>query len=107
MRKHFADIVTACRILGSVLLLCFPAFSVEFYIIYIICGFSDICTWPSIRPGIRNKPSSPFSPPGDISVIMPFSTVTVPNSAAVNTGAVASTVSVGVASVAVTAVGII
>ena len=42
MRKHFADIVTACRILGSVLLLCFPAFSVEFYIIYIICGFSDM-----------------------------------------------------------------
>ena len=42
MRKHFADIVTACRILGSVLLLCFPAFSVEFYIIYILCGFSDM-----------------------------------------------------------------
>ena len=42
MKKHFADIVTACRILGSVLLLCFPAFSVEFYIIYIICGFSDM-----------------------------------------------------------------
>ena len=32
MRKHIANIVTACRILGSVLLLCFPAFSVEFYI---------------------------------------------------------------------------
>lgn len=42
MKKHFADIITACRILGSVLLLCFPAFSVEFYIIYIICGFSDM-----------------------------------------------------------------
>jgi len=28
--------------LGSVLLLFFPAFSAEFYIIYLICGFSDM-----------------------------------------------------------------
>ena len=42
MKKHFADIVTACRILGSVLLLCFPVFSIEFYVIYIICGFTDM-----------------------------------------------------------------
>lgn len=42
MRKHIANIVTGCRILGSVLLLCFPAFSVGFYIIYILCGFSDM-----------------------------------------------------------------
>ena len=34
--------VTVCRILGSVLLLFFPVFSVEFYILYIICGFSDM-----------------------------------------------------------------
>ena len=42
MIKHLANIVTGCRILGSVLLLFFPAFSAEFYIIYIICGFSDM-----------------------------------------------------------------
>ena len=42
MIKHIANIVTGCRILGSVLLLFFPAFSIEFYIIYIICGFSDM-----------------------------------------------------------------
>ena len=42
MIKHFANIVTGCRIGGSILLLFFPAFSVEFYIIYIICGFSDM-----------------------------------------------------------------
>ena len=42
MIKHIANIVTGCRIWGSVLLLFFPAFSVEFYIIYIICGFSDM-----------------------------------------------------------------
>ena len=42
MIKYIANIVTGCRILGSVLLLFFPAFSVAFYIIYIICGFSDM-----------------------------------------------------------------
>ncbi len=42
MIKHLANIVTFCRILGSILLLFFPVFSIEFYIIYIICGFSDM-----------------------------------------------------------------
>ena len=42
MIKHIANIVTGCRLFGSVLLLFFPAFSLEFYIIYIICGFSDM-----------------------------------------------------------------
>ena len=42
MIRHIANIITGCRILGSVILLFFPAFSVEFYIIYIICGFSDM-----------------------------------------------------------------
>ena len=42
MAMHIANILTACRILGSILLLFFPAFSVAFYIIYIFCGFSDM-----------------------------------------------------------------
>jgi len=42
MKKHIANIVTGCRILGSVLLLFFPAFSVAFYILYGICGLSDM-----------------------------------------------------------------
>ena len=42
MAKHIANIVTGCRILGSVLLLFFPAFSAAFYVLYIICGFSDM-----------------------------------------------------------------
>ena len=42
MTKHIANILTACRILGSILLLFFPAFSVAFYIIYLFCGFSDM-----------------------------------------------------------------
>ena len=42
MVKHIANIVTSCRIFGSALLLLFSTFSVEFYIIYILCGISDM-----------------------------------------------------------------
>ena len=42
MMKHIANIITGLRIIGSALLLLFPAFSAEFYIIYVICGFSDM-----------------------------------------------------------------
>lgn len=42
MTKHIANIVTGCRILGSVLLLFLPALSTEFYALYILCGFSDM-----------------------------------------------------------------
>ena len=42
MAKHMANILTGCRILGSVILLFFPAFSVEFFILYLFCGFSDM-----------------------------------------------------------------
>ena len=42
MIKHIANILTGCRILGSILLLSFPVFSSEFYITYLLCGFSDM-----------------------------------------------------------------
>jgi CDP-diacylglycerol--glycerol-3-phosphate 3-phosphatidyltransferase len=42
MTKHIANILTGCRIFGSVLLLFFPAFSLELYITYLLCGFSDM-----------------------------------------------------------------
>lgn len=42
MTKHIANILTGCRIFGSILLLFFPAFSLGFYIIYFFCGFSDM-----------------------------------------------------------------
>ena len=42
MVKHIANILTGCRILGSILLLFFPAFSLAFYIVYLFCGFSDM-----------------------------------------------------------------
>ena len=42
MAKYIANILTGCRIFGSILLLFFPACSVAFYIIYLFCGFSDM-----------------------------------------------------------------
>ena len=42
MIKHIANILTGCRILGSILLLFFPVFSAGFYIVYLLCGFSDM-----------------------------------------------------------------
>ena len=42
MTKHLANILTGCRIFGSILLLFFPAFSSAFYITYLLCGFSDM-----------------------------------------------------------------
>ncbi len=42
MAKYIANILTGCRIFGSILLLFFPAFSLEFYVTYLLCGFSDM-----------------------------------------------------------------
>ena len=42
MTKHIANMLTVCRIFGSILLLFFPAFSSAFYVTYILCGFSDM-----------------------------------------------------------------
>ena len=42
MTRHIANILTSCRILGSILLLFFPIFSSAFYITYLLCGFSDM-----------------------------------------------------------------
>ena len=42
MTKHIANILTGCRIFGSILLLFFPALSLAFYVNYILCGFSDM-----------------------------------------------------------------
>ena len=42
MAKHIANIITGFRFVGSIILLFYPTFSVGFYIIYILCGFSDM-----------------------------------------------------------------
>ena len=40
--KCFANLLTCCRIFGSIFLLSVPVFSLEFYILYLLCGFSDM-----------------------------------------------------------------
>ena len=42
MKKYIASFITGCRILCSILMLFFPAFSVSFYTMYFICGLSDM-----------------------------------------------------------------
>ena len=37
-----ANIITYCRIILSVLMLLFPVFSPEFYLFYLLSGFSDM-----------------------------------------------------------------
>lgn len=57
MTKHIANIITGCRIIGSILLLFFPAFSLAFYIIYILCGFSDMIDGTIARKTDSNSES--------------------------------------------------
>ena len=40
--RHIANTITGCRILCSILMLAFSAFSAQFYILYLFCGFSDM-----------------------------------------------------------------
>jgi len=42
MKKKLANIITLCRILGSIGMLFFSAFSVCFYGLYLFCGFTDM-----------------------------------------------------------------
>lgn len=42
MAKQFANIITTFRILGTIVLLFFPLFSLGFYVTYLLCGFSDM-----------------------------------------------------------------
>ena len=42
LTKHIANIITSCRILCSMGILCFSAFSPEFYTLYFLCGLSDM-----------------------------------------------------------------
>lgn len=42
MKKHIANIVTSCRIIFSILMLFFPTFSTWFYVMYLLCGLTDM-----------------------------------------------------------------
>ena len=56
MAKHIANILTGCRILGSILLLFFPVFDLAFFSRYLFCGFSDM-----IDGTIAKKQTAPAS----------------------------------------------
>ena len=43
MKKYIADSLTILRIVCSVSMLFFTAFSAQFYALYIFCGISDMC----------------------------------------------------------------
>ena len=50
MKKlHIADLITAIRIPGSLLLLVLPVFSTPFMIVYLICGLSDMIDGTAAR----------------------------------------------------------
>lgn len=57
MRKNLANIITCFRILCSILLLFFPVFSLRFYILYFLCGVSDIMDGAVAR---KTNSISPF-----------------------------------------------
>ena len=42
MKKQLANCITMSRILGSILMLFFPVFSVSFYALYLFCGVTDM-----------------------------------------------------------------
>ena len=42
MKKQIANIITLCRILGSIGLLFCPVFSDCFYVLYLFCGLTDM-----------------------------------------------------------------
>lgn len=42
LKKHIANAITGCRISCSIAMLFCSAFSVQFYILYLLCGFSDM-----------------------------------------------------------------
>ena len=49
MRKQMANILTGFRMIGSVLLVFLPTFSPGFYILYLLCGFTDMIDGPIAR----------------------------------------------------------
>ena len=42
MKKYLANIITGCRIVCSIWMLFMPAFSHQFYFLYLLCGFTDM-----------------------------------------------------------------
>ena len=57
MKKHIANIITGSRIVLSIPLLFIPLTSAWFYVLYLLCGLSDMIDGPVAR---RTKSASEF-----------------------------------------------
>lgn len=57
MGKSIANIITSLRIIFSIIMMFFPVFSPQFYIIYLFCRFSDMIDGMVAR---RTKSNSGF-----------------------------------------------
>lgn len=58
MKKHIANVITGFRIICSILMLLFPVFSIPFYSMYLLCGFSDMIDGSIAR---KTESVTPFS----------------------------------------------
>ena len=74
MKKHIANAVTGLRILGSILLMFVPVFSIPFYAVYLICGLSDMADGAIAR---RTNSSSPFGAKFDTAADFLFAAVSL------------------------------
>ena len=57
MKKHLANIITGCRIVCSAWMLFVPVFSHQFYLLYLLCGFTDMVDGIIAR---KTKSVTPF-----------------------------------------------
>ena len=69
-----ANIITGFRILGRIILLFFPALSTEFYVTYLLCGFSDMIDGTVAR---KTNSVSPLGSELDTAADLVFVTVSL------------------------------
>ncbi|MBE5781261.1 MAG: CDP-alcohol phosphatidyltransferase family protein [Clostridiales bacterium] len=69
-----ANILSSCRILGSVILLFFPAYSAAFYITYLLCGLSDMIDGTVAR---KTNSTSEFGSRLDAAADLMFAAVSI------------------------------
>ncbi len=72
LKKYIANIITSCRIVCSILMLFFPGFSVQWYILYLLCGFSDMIDGTVAR---KTNSDSEFLPVPSDEVIATFADI--------------------------------
>ena len=70
MKKHLANLLTSCRILGSIFLLFIPVFTAGYYTVYLLCGVSDMIDGTVARKtGSVSKSGSKLDTAADLAFI--------------------------------------